>query len=112
MDEIKEYIDSKIGLIRVFTEEALNLIEKESVSINGVELQPNDKTTLNDFFEREVTFLGFYDGWIQFKIGEDNNLFERSIYTNEFKKIDENRIVTIHKLGTARDYIYLNGRWK
>jgi len=49
---------------------------------------------------------------MQFKIGEDNNLFENSIYTNEFKKIDDNRILTIHQLGTARDYIFLNGRWK
>ncbi len=111
-DDIKSYIDSKLGLLRVFTEEATNLIKKVPVQINGIIINAGDKTTLNDFFENEVVYLGLFDDYMQFQIGQDNNLFESSIYTNEFKKINDNRILTIHQLGTARDYIFLNGKWK
>lgn len=110
-NDIKSYIDNKIGLIRVFNENALALIKKESVSINDIVLNAGDKTTLNDFFESEVIYLGVFDDYLQFQIGKDNNLFESSIYTNEFKKIDENRILTIHQVGTARDYFFKNGTW-
>ncbi len=110
--DIKAYIDTEIGLIRVFEENDLSLIEKENTVINGTVLKAGDKTTLNDFFEKEVIYLGHYNGYMQFQVGKDVSLFGTKIYTNEFKKIDDNRILTIFKLGTARDFIYKNGAWK
>jgi len=111
-NDIKSYIDTGIGLIRVFKAEALSHIEKVEVSINGTTLKAGDKTTLDNFFSEEVIYLGVYDGYMQFQVGKDNNLFESSIYTNEFKKIDENRILTIYQLGTARDHFFKDGVWK
>ena len=106
-------IDSKIGLINIFNQEEIDrLIEKQTISLNGKKLEPNTHTTLDDFFNGEVEYLGMHDGYMQFKIGEENNLFENTIWVNSFKKIDEKRIVTVYQAGTARDYNFKNGEWK
>ncbi len=111
-EDIKSYIDSKIGLIRVFNNESIHKIQKEDVFIGGNVLKAGSKTTLNNFFNEEVIYLGMFDGWMQFQIGEDDNLFEHQIYTNEFKKITEQRMLSIYQIGTARDYLFKNGEWK
>jgi hypothetical protein len=105
-------IDRSLGLLRVFTNENIFLIEKESVILNGRELRPNSKTTLDNFFNGEVEYLGTYKGYLQFKIGSDSNLFNDNIWCNEFKKITDTRIMTIYQAGTARDYNFKNGNWK
>lgn len=111
-DEIKSYIDAKIGLIRVFNSNNIKNIKSEDISIGGNILKAGTKTTLNNFFNEEVIYIGTYDGWMQFQIGEDDNLFEHQIYTNEFKKISDERMLSIYQIGTARDYLFKNGEWK
>jgi hypothetical protein len=97
-------IDSKIGLMRIFNDHELQDIKKDSVILGGATLKVGEKTTLNDFFSANVIYLGIYENYMQFQIGLEVNLFETLIYTNEFKRVDENRIVTIYQLGTARNY--------
>lgn len=112
MQEIKKLIDGKIGLIKVFDEENISCISPETVTLGGEVLFAGQKTTLNDFFNSEVVYLGIHERYMQFKIGEQHDLFSHEIWTNEFKKIDENRIMTIYSHGTARDFIFKNGVWK
>ena len=110
---MKSTIDSKIGIINIFTEnEADTLIEKTDAFLGETVLTPGTRTTLNGFFNGDVVYLGIYDEHLQFKIGENSDLFGFEIWTNAFKKINDNRICTVYQLGTARDYIYRNGVWK
>jgi len=105
-------IDSKIGLINVFNQDNIFLIEKQNIFLGDFLLTPDCKTTLNNFFNDFVTYLGVYKGRLQFQIGLEINLFETVIWCNEFKVIDFNRIMTVYQLGTARDYNFINGCWK
>lgn len=109
---MESYIDAKIGMVKIFNQEDLKAIEKVETIIGNNILKPDDETNLNNFFNQKVTYLGLHDGFIQFKIGEDSNLFDNLIYTSSFKKISENRIMNIYKSGSARDYIFRNGIWK
>lgn len=112
MQKIRKLIDGKIGLIKVFDEETIECISPDTVTLCGETLFAGQKTTLNDFFNAEVIYLGMHDSYMQFKIGEYHDLFSHEIWANEFKKIDENRIMTIYAHGTARDFIFKNGVWK
>ncbi len=105
-------IDSKLGLIKVFNQDNINEISEESIILNDMTLIPGCKTTLNDFFNAEVTYLGIHEYYMQFKVGEQDDLFGKQIWCNEFKKIDNKRIVTVYQSGTAKDYIFKNGVWK
>lgn len=112
MQEVKKIIDGKIGLIKVFDDENIKCISPKTVTLGGNALVAGQKTTLHDFFNGEVVYLGIHEGYMQFKIGEQRDLFSHEIWTNEFKKIDENRIMTIYSHGTARDFIFKNGVWQ
>ncbi len=112
IEETDSYIVSKIGRIRIFNERTISQIKKESVELAGVVIEPDSMTTLNDFFDGEVKYLGTYKGWLQFQAGEDTNLFDSEIYTSEFKKVTDHRILNIYQIGTARDYHFKNGIWK
>lgn len=110
---MESIIDSKIGLINIFKADEIDThIEKTDTSLNGYTLKPNTKTNLDDFFNGYVEYLGIFNGYMQFKIGEDNDLFGTTIWVNSFKKITETTIMTIYQQGTARDYNYKNGRWR
>ena len=112
MNNVSKYIDSKIGLIKIFNESGLNEIEEVEITLANHTLKPNDETTLNEFFNEPVVYLGLHDGYMQFKVGQEENLFDSNTYTSEFKKISENRIMNIYQVGTARDYNFKNGIWK
>lgn len=106
-------IDAKIGLINIFKADEIDThIEKINTSLNGYILKPNTKTNLDDFFNGEVEYLGICNGYMQFKIGEDNDLFGATVWVNSFKKITDTRICTVYQAGTARDYNFKNGEWK
>jgi hypothetical protein len=110
---MKTIIDSKIGLINIFNVDELDtLIDKREMLLNGKTLIPNGKTSLDGFFDEDVEYLGLYDGYMQFKIGEEVNLFNSSVWVSSFKKLTEQRIMTIYQAGTARDYNFKNGAWK
>ncbi|CAA6821450.1 MAG: Unknown protein [uncultured Sulfurovum sp.] len=100
--------------MRIFNNDELQGIKKDSVVLGGATLQAGEKTTLNDFFNGEVTYLGIYEDYLQFEIGKEVNLFETLTYTNEFSRVDENRILTIYQAGTARNYDFKReqGYWK
>lgn len=106
-------IDAKIGLINIFNLDEIDThIEKIDTSLNGYTLKPNIKTNLDHFFNSEVEYLGICNGYMQFKIGEENDLFGATVWVNSFKKITDTRICTVYQPGTARDYIFKNGIWK
>lgn len=105
-------IDEKLGLLKIFSLENINEIKKETITLCDEVLIPGLKTTLKDFFSKEVEYLGTHDNYLQFKVGENYDLFGREFWCNEFKKIDENRMVTVFQAGTARDFNFKNGVWK
>lgn len=105
-------IDSRLGLIKIFNQDNISLVKKESIFLNGETLKPNGKTTLNNFFNNEVVYLGLHDDYMQFEIGREQDLFNESIYCSEFKRISDTRIMTIYQVGTARDYNFKKGIWK
>ncbi|UTJ05412.1 hypothetical protein [Arcobacter roscoffensis] len=104
-------IDPTHGYLKIFNTFNIDEIKKESITLNDMQLIPGQKTSLNNFFDEEVEFLGIHDGYMQFKVGECNDLFSE-VWCNEFKKIDEKRICTSYSRGTVRDYIFKNGVWK
>ena len=106
------YIDSIVGSVNIFEKESLSLIVPEIVFLGNSNLIPGEKTTLNDFFNQSVEFLGIYEDKLQFNIGTYKDLFEDLVYCNSFKKIDDKCFVNIYRLGTARSYIFKNGVWK
>lgn len=112
MSSIEKYIDNKIGLIKIFNSNNISEIDPVETTLGDTTLIPNTKTTLNDFFNQEVVYLGIHEDYLQFKIGEEVDLFGDKIYTNEFKKINDHRIMTIYQVGTARDYNFKKGIWK
>lgn len=112
MNKPIKIIDKKLGYLKIFSLENIKEIKKKEVSINGTILMPDSKTTLNNLFEKEVEYLGIHDGYMQFKVGENNDLFGKEIWCNEFKKISEQRIVTCYQEGTARDYVFKERKWK
>ena len=105
-------IDSKLGLLKIFNQDNLCEIKKENITLNNQILIPGQRTTLDNFFNGEVTYLGLHEDFMQFQIGEHQDLFSDEIWCNEFKKLDERHILTIYQVGTARDYIFKNGNWK
>ena len=111
-DSPLKIVDSKLGLLSVFNQDNIHLIEKKSFVLGGIELIPGQKTSLHNFFNDDVIYLGFYEDFLQFQIGIDYNLFETLFWCNEFKRINENHILTIYQLGTARNYQFKNGFWK
>lgn len=110
---MKSIIDAKLGLINIFDDNEIDkYIEKIDTPLNGYTLKPNTKTNLDGFFNGEVEYLGVYDEFMQFKIGQKTDLFGTRYWVNSFKKITDTRICTIYKAGTARDYNFRKGVWK
>jgi len=105
-------IDSQLGMVNVFRNDEVNIIEGTPVDIGGEALRVGDKTSLNGFFAREIEYLGQHEGYMQFAIGTFQDLLGTIIFANSFKKITETQMLTVYQAGTARDYHFKNGKWK
>lgn len=108
---VQTIIDSKIGTINIFDKDDLNLIQKLDIELVTGVLRAGEHTTLSNFFNSPVVFLGVYQNYLQFEIGKDANLFNTTIWCNAFKKIDKETLLTSYQSGTIRDYRFKNGKW-
>ena len=92
-----------------------DIIDEESISINNKVLKPGDLTTLDNYFIREVRFLGVSkenENEMVFAIGDETDLFNNEFYYNSIIKISETRIFECFAYGSGRDHIFVNGNWK
>lgn len=114
MQELNYFISPVHGIVYVIEDNELSKIENKSIQINNVVFNTGEETTFFDLFNSPVIYLGLYDEFMLFKIGEEVNLFESLTYANAFCKIDESRIMTVYQAGTARDYVYkeVKGVWQ
>lgn len=114
MQELNYFISPVHGIVYVIEDNELSKIENKSIQVNNVVFNTGEETTFFDLFNSPVIYLGLYDEFMLFKIGEEVNLFESLTYANAFCKIDENRIMTVYQAGTARDYVYkeVKGVWQ
>jgi hypothetical protein len=93
-------------------------VRKEAVTVNGELLEPDGMTTLSDFFNRPLRFLGlddsedFKDTHIMlFYMGSNKSLFETH-YVECICWIAENRIFIKNGERFGRDYNFVKGIWK
>ena len=100
----------------------LNSDELESDFFNANEFKvcnqnliPGTYTDLFGMFYDKVRFVGSLkdDSTVMcFHLGNDTNLFESKSYYSCFYYISEYRILNKYKEHTARDYNFINRKWK
>lgn len=106
-----------LGIMMSSDENKLDFIEEKSTKILGSVIVPGTKTTLSNYFLNPVEFVGFVRGekdCMCFYLGENQpDLFGTSIkYFKCIYRISQSRIVDKFKEGTARDFQWINGKWK
>ena len=107
-----------LGIIMDESEDESNYIGKTNIIINGVEITPGQKTTLFGMFDQDVTYCGILKDdpanslCMVFLLGNHADLFDHKRYYACFYWITPTRILNIYKEGSARDFIYVDGKWK
>lgn len=104
-----------LGIISDSNENENDFIQDTSFLINGIQMNPGEKTTLFGMFEKEVKFVGSLTEdakCMVFYLGQVNDLFESKKYYSCFYWIAENRILNKYQEYTARDFLFVNGKWK
>ncbi len=96
----------------IISAEKLNFIDKVSVQFEFGTFIPGQKTDLQGMYEEPLEYLGLLKNETQkvmvFYIGE----VQRKYYYSCWYYINEKRIANKYKEGTARDYNWINGKWK
>jgi hypothetical protein len=96
----------------IISAEKINCIDKVSVQFEFGELVPGQKTDLQGMYEEPLEYLGLLQNESQkvmvFYIGYHGGEF----YYYCWYYINEKRIANKYKEGTARDYNWINGKWK
>lgn len=104
-----------LGIIMDDLENESDYIDEGWMPIVGTKLNSGDKTKLFGFFTREVVFVGTLKDnpkCMVFLLGNDSDLFDSKRYYACLYWITPTRIVNKYKEGTARDFIYKDGKWK
>lgn len=105
------------GYISENSIEIYNQINQTPISLNNKIINPGTKTSLDNHFCREVKYLGVKINNLDteeliFELGYSEYLFNKTFYYQSIFKISENRIMEIFKKASARDFIFINGKWK
>lgn len=104
-----------LGLILDSEETEEKYIKPKAFLINGQELKPNDMTDLFGLFDKPVRYAGALKGegnCMCFELGSDGNLFGSKTYYSCFYWLQEDRLLNKYTPNSARDYRYVNGKWK
>ena len=92
-----------------------DFIEKKSTSLHNERLEIDSFTDLDKKFTSPVRFAGFLkneNNLMCFHAGDEDDLFDNKSYYYCFYRISENVIANKYKEGTARDYKWINNKWK
>lgn len=104
------------GIIMTQHDKESDYISKSPITVNGVQLNPDDMTTCFGLFGKKVRYAGLLieddKECMCFHLGEHADLFETKSYYNCFWKISEDRLCTCYSYGSARDLLYVKGKWK
>lgn len=104
-----------LGIILDENDNEKNIFNPLPVILHGNILAPGQLTSMDGLFTKKLHFVGFLKNEKKvmcFFIGEENNLFSSFRFYSCFYYINENRIVNKYKEGTARDFNWINNRWK
>lgn len=75
--------------------------------------QISGKTTLKNFFNRELEVMGVdKTGDTIFLLGTEEDLFGKTFYYEPVLILNENRIFKMFGQNFGRDFNYINGKWK
>jgi hypothetical protein len=101
-----------LGIILNDGENEYDFILEKSFTINGSLLNPGDNTELGGMFDKPVKYVGALNegnhNCMVFYLGLDKNYH----YYSCFYWITENRIANKYKENTARDFNWVNGKYK
>lgn len=89
--------------------------EAKEYIVNGEVLTPGTMTTLSGLYSEPLQYMGTLKDdtkCMVFKLGDESNLFDTKIYYSCIYWITELRVANKYKEGTARDFIFKNGKWK
>ena len=106
------------GIIMASTETESDYIAKTNIMVLDTEITPGQKTTLSGMFTSEVTYCGILrdeptiSPCMVFLLGDHADLFAKIRYYACLYWISPTRLVNKYKEGTARDFIWKNGKWK
>jgi hypothetical protein len=98
------------GLI-LYNDEKIN-IKPLLVKIANEIIHPGEKTTMSGYFKEPLLYCGLYRKALVFYIGTEQNLFESIHYYQIVHKISENRLFSMFRFDSGRDFNFINGIWK
>lgn len=82
------------------------------VTVNGKTYSPGDKTTLENFFCRELEYIGRLDSEAIFLMGSKEDLINSVYYYQSVYVISDARIYLTYGPKFGRDYNFIKGEWK
>ena len=103
-----------LGIILI-NEKEEDFITKKNVVLHQKLIEVNEMTTLDGRFTIPIRFAGFFKNdknLMCFHAGDDSDIFEERKYYYCYYRLDENRIANKYREGTARDFKWINGKWK
>jgi hypothetical protein len=104
-----------LGIILDIGEKESEYFNNDSFKINGQILIHGAKTTLFGMFDKPVRFVGALKDdpkRMVFHLGDHADFFDSKRYYSCFYWIAENRICNKYSELSARDFIFVNGKWK
>lgn len=100
----------------IISDEKINCIDAISVQFSFGEIVPGQMTDLKGMYSTTIEYIGLLQNEPQkvmvFYLGSDSTIFGIKHYYACWYYISETRIVNKYKEGTARDYNWINGKWK
>ena len=92
-----------------------NYFAPKSVTLHGVTIEAGDNTKLDDMFTHNVRYVGRLIGdenCLVFYAGTEFSLFGKVDYYYCFMNVNENRICNKYSYFSARDFNWINNKWK
>lgn len=104
-----------LGIILDPNEKEESFFGSKQFIINGTTLQQTDTTNLFGLFDRPVRYAGNLlddEKCMVFYLGHTPELFGFRRYYSCFYWITEKRLVNKYTPYSARDFLFVNGKWK
>ena len=103
-----------LGVILI-NEKEEDFILKKDISLHNEIIQANSFTDLDGRFIGKIRYAGVLiedESIMCFHAGDDEDIFEHRKYYYCYHRIDENTIANKYRESTARDFKWINGKWK
>ena len=105
-----------MGIILDINEREDDFIQEEEIKVAGVTLVPGELTDLLGIFITPIRYCGLEKNVetknMIFHTGNSGDLFEQKKYYYCFIWLSETRIFNCYTYGTARDFNWINNKWK